>query len=46
MKELFSIGPFHVYFFGIMIAMSIIVAECFAEWQAKKEVLRMILYLT
>lgn len=36
MKELFSIGPFHVYFFGVMIAISIISAECFAEWQAKK----------
>ena len=36
MKELFSIGPFHVYFFGVMIAISIIAAECFAEWQARK----------
>ena len=36
MKELFSIGPFHVYFFGLMIAFSIIAAVCFAEWQAKK----------
>ena len=36
MKELFSIGPFHVYFFGLMIAISIISAEVFAEWQAKK----------
>jgi phosphatidylglycerol:prolipoprotein diacylglycerol transferase len=36
MKELFSIGPFHVYFFGLMIAISIISAVSFAEWQAKK----------
>lgn len=36
MKELFSIGPFHVYFFGLMIAISIISAVFFAEWQAKK----------
>lgn len=36
MKELFSIGPFHVYFFGLMIAISIISAVVFAEWQAKK----------
>ena len=36
MKELFSIGPFHVYFFGLMIAVGIISAVFFAEWQAKK----------
>jgi phosphatidylglycerol:prolipoprotein diacylglycerol transferase len=36
MKELFSIGPFHVYFFGLMVAISIISAVSFAEWQAKK----------
>jgi phosphatidylglycerol:prolipoprotein diacylglycerol transferase len=36
MKELFSIGPFHVYFFGLMIAVSIISAVIFAEWQAKR----------
>ena len=36
MKELFSIGPFHVYFFGLMIAIGIITAEFFAEWLAKK----------
>jgi len=36
MKELFSIGPFHVYFFGLMIAISIISAICFADWQAKR----------
>lgn len=37
MKELFSIGPFHVYFFGLMIAISIITAVFFAEWQASKK---------
>ena len=36
MKELFSIGPFHVYFFGLMIAIGIISAVFFADWQAKK----------
>jgi phosphatidylglycerol:prolipoprotein diacylglycerol transferase len=36
MKELFSIGPLHVYFFGLMVAISIIAAVSFAEWQAKK----------
>lgn len=36
MKELFSIGPFHVYFFGLMIAIGMISAMFFAEWQAKK----------
>jgi len=36
MKELFSIGPLHVYFFGLMIAFGIIGAVSFAEWQAKK----------
>ena len=36
MKELFSIGPIHVYFFGLMIAIGIISAVFFAEWQGKK----------
>ena len=36
MKELFSVGPFHVYFFGLMVAISIILSALFAEWQAKK----------
>ena len=36
MKELFSIGPLHVYFFGLMIVISIISAVCFADWQAKR----------
>ncbi|MCB2294721.1 prolipoprotein diacylglyceryl transferase [Clostridium algoriphilum] len=36
MKELFSIGPLHVYFFGLMVAIGIITAVFFAEWQAKK----------
>ena len=36
MKELFSIGPFHVYFFGLMIAISIISAVFFASLLAKK----------
>ena len=36
MKELFSVGPFHVYFFGLMVAIAIISATFFAEWQAKK----------
>ena len=37
MKELFSIGPFHVYFFGLMIAIAIIAAVSFLEWQARKK---------
>ncbi|MGV8980671.1 prolipoprotein diacylglyceryl transferase [Clostridium sp.] len=36
MKELFSIGPLHVYFFGLMVALGIIGAVSFADWQAKK----------
>ncbi|MGV8980640.1 prolipoprotein diacylglyceryl transferase [Clostridium sp.] len=36
MKELFSVGPFHVYFFGLMVAIAMIVAVLFAEWLAKK----------
>ncbi|HEY8804969.1 MAG TPA: prolipoprotein diacylglyceryl transferase [Clostridium sp.] len=36
MKELFSVGPFHVYFFGLMVAISVISAVFFAECQAKK----------
>ncbi|WP_291637887.1 prolipoprotein diacylglyceryl transferase family protein, partial [Clostridium sp.] len=36
MKELFSIGPLHVYFFWLMVAFGIIGAVSFAEWQAKK----------
>lgn len=36
MKELFSIGPFHVYFFGLMIAIGVISAVFFASLQAKK----------
>ena len=36
MKELFRVGPFHVYFFGLMVAISMISAMFFAEWQAKK----------
>ncbi|MFT5876107.1 MAG: phosphatidylglycerol:prolipoprotein diacylglycerol transferase [Clostridium sp.] len=36
MRELFSIGPLHVYFFGLMVAFGIIGAVSFAEWQAKK----------
>lgn len=37
MKELFSIGPFHVYFFGLMIAISIITAVFFAQWLSSKK---------
>lgn len=37
MKELFSMGPIHVYFLGLMIAIGIITAVFFAEWQASKK---------
>ncbi|HEY5562346.1 MAG TPA: prolipoprotein diacylglyceryl transferase [Clostridiaceae bacterium] len=40
MKELFSIGPVHVYFFGLMIGIGIIAAVYFAEWQAKKRLIK------
>lgn len=36
MKELFSIGPFHIYFFGLMIAAGIIAGSMFALKQAEK----------
>ncbi|WP_096636366.1 prolipoprotein diacylglyceryl transferase [Clostridium cochlearium] len=36
MKELFSIGPIHVYFFGLMIAIGIIAATIFSIKQAEK----------
>jgi phosphatidylglycerol---prolipoprotein diacylglyceryl transferase len=35
MKELFSLGPIHIYFFGLMIALGIIAALLFAERQGK-----------
>lgn len=36
MKELFSIGPIHIYFFGLMIAIGIIWGSLFAIKQAEK----------
>lgn len=36
MKELFSIGPIHIYFFGLMIAAGIIAGSMFALKQAEK----------
>jgi phosphatidylglycerol---prolipoprotein diacylglyceryl transferase len=36
MKELFSIGPIHIYFFGLMIAIGIIAGSMFALKQAEK----------
>lgn len=36
MKELFSIGPIHIYFFGLMIAVGIIAGSMFALKQAEK----------
>ncbi|SHJ92689.1 phosphatidylglycerol:prolipoprotein diacylglycerol transferase [Clostridium cavendishii DSM 21758] len=36
MKELFSIGPIHIYFFGIMIAVAIIMGTLFAIKQGEK----------
>ena len=36
MKELFSIGPIHIYFFGLMIAIGIIAATMFALKGAEK----------
>ena len=37
MKELFSIGPIHVYFFGLMIAIGVIAGSMFSIKQAKKK---------
>lgn len=36
MKELFSIGPIHIYFFGLMIAIAAIVGGAFAIKQGEK----------
>ncbi|MGB4437863.1 MAG: prolipoprotein diacylglyceryl transferase [Sedimentibacter sp.] len=36
MKELFSIGPFHIYFFGVAVAVGIVVGTIFAINEAKK----------
>lgn len=36
MKELFSIGPIHIYFFGLMIAIGIIAGSLLAIKQAEK----------
>ncbi|PRR69773.1 prolipoprotein diacylglyceryl transferase [Clostridium thermopalmarium] len=36
MKELFSFGPIHIYFFGLMIAIGIIAGGAFAIKQGKK----------
>lgn len=37
MKELFSIGPLHIYFFGLMVGLGIISALLFAIWQGKRK---------
>lgn len=36
MKELFSIGPVHIYFFGLMIGIGIVAGSIFAIKQAEK----------
>ncbi|MGD9570075.1 MAG: prolipoprotein diacylglyceryl transferase [Sedimentibacter sp.] len=36
MKELFSIGPFHIYFFGLAVALGIAAGTIFAINEAKK----------
>lgn len=36
MKELFSIGPFHIYFFGVAVAVGIAIGTIFAINEAKK----------
>lgn len=36
MKELFSFGPIHIYFFGLMIAIGVIAGGAFAIKQGKK----------
>jgi len=37
MKELFSIGPIHIYFFGVMIALGIIAASLVAFKEAERQ---------
>lgn len=37
MKELFSIGPIHIYFFGLMIAIAIIAGSLFAIKQGERK---------
>ncbi|MEQ8198211.1 MAG: prolipoprotein diacylglyceryl transferase [Clostridiaceae bacterium] len=37
MKELFSIGSFHIYFFGLMIAVGIIAGIFFSCWMARRK---------
>lgn len=37
MKELFSIGPIHIYFFGLMIAIAIIAGSMFAIKQGERK---------
>lgn len=37
LPELFSIGPFTVYSYGLMTAIGIIAAVTFGEWQVKRE---------
>ncbi|MBL4933821.1 prolipoprotein diacylglyceryl transferase [Clostridium paridis] len=37
MKELFSIGPIHIYFFGLMIAVGIISGIFFSSWMGKRK---------
>lgn len=37
MKELFSIGPIHIYFFGLMIAIAAIAGGTFAIKQGEKK---------
>jgi phosphatidylglycerol:prolipoprotein diacylglycerol transferase len=36
MKEIFSFGPIHIYFFGLMVVLGIIAASIFAIKQAEK----------
>lgn len=36
MKELFSFGPIHIYFFGLMIAIAAITGGAFAIKQGEK----------
>jgi len=36
LKEIISIGPIHIYFFGMMIAIGMVIAGAFAIKQAEK----------
>ncbi len=37
MKELFSFGPIHIYFFGLMVSIGIVISSIFALKQGKKK---------